>query len=180
MNNPIAGATAIQVAPAGNLAYMELQKHRSLDGVDLEQRRKIFSYALAVVLSRMFPIPTAPVESPAAYYMSNVETQVKDVASFFNERIVIDYEIVRDFCQKLWAIRYFSVHNTANVASFYPYNFFEIVAGIGNNIDEKTYAYVNEYKVAIIDLSNAISRVVVAEQKDTVPSDIDAPVSASA
>lgn len=166
MNNSINGATAIQVAPAGSLEYMELQKHRALEGVNIEQRRNVFSYALSVVLSRYLPIPTAPVESPSAYFVSNIENQVREAAGAFNERIPVDYEIVRDFTQKLWAIRYFSVHNTANIGSFYPFNFFEIIAGIGNNIDEKTYAYVNEYKVAIIDLSNAISRILSTKKAD--------------
>ena len=166
MSNAISGATAIQVAPAGSLEYIELQKHRCLDGIDLEQRRKVFSYALAVVLARHLPIPTAPVESVASYFISNVEQQVREIASSFNEKIVIDYEIVRDFTQKLWAIRYFSVHNTSEIGSFYPYNFFEIVAGIGNNVDEKTYQYVNEFKVAIIDLSNAIARIISKVEKE--------------
>lgn len=160
MSNVTTGATAIQIAPVSGLEYVELQKHRALDGVDLEKRRQVFSYALAVVLARVLPLPTAPVESPAAYYISNIEQQVREIASAFNEKVIVDYEIVRDFTQKLWSIRYFSVHNTANIASFYPYNFFEIIAGIGNHIDEKTYAFVNEQKVAIIDLSNAISRII--------------------
>lgn len=167
MNNPVGFAvTPIVVNSVGSIEFIELMKHRSLDGVDMEQRRKIFSYALATVLARKLPIPTAPVESPAAYFISNVEQQVSDIASSFNERVSIDYELVRDFTQKLWAIRYFSVHNDTTVGSFYPFNFFEILAGIGNNVDEKTYQYVNEYKVAIIDLSNAIGRMLNAKQDE--------------
>lgn len=171
MSTLFKGATAIQIAPVSGLEYVELQKHRALDGVDLEKRRQVFSYALAVILSRVLPLPTAPVESPSAYYISNIEQQVREIASAFNEKVVIDYEIVRDFTQKLWSTRYFSVHNTANIASFYPYNFFEIVSGIGNYIDEKTYAFVNEQKVAIIDLSNAIARIItkVEEATEEVP-----------
>ena len=165
MHNVITSATAIQVAPAGSLEYIELQKHRTLNGINLDQHRVLFSYALSVVLSRYLPIPTAPVESPSSYFISNIENQVREAAGAFNERIPVDYEIVRDFTQKLWAIRYFSVHNNANIGSFYPFNFFEIISGIGNNIDEKTYAYVNEYKVAIIDLSNTISRILSAKKE---------------
>lgn len=152
---PIANSALV----IGDVDYLELKKHRSLDGVNLEDRRKVFSYALSVVLARTLPLPSLPVESPANYFIGNVEQPVREAANAFNEKIVIDYEIVRDFTQKLWAIRYFSVHNTHEIGSFYPFNFFEIVSGIGNNVDEKTYQYVNEHKVAIIDLSNAISRV---------------------
>lgn len=167
MSNILKTTTAIQIAPVGGLEYVELQKHRALDGVDLEKRRQVFSYALAVVLSRALPLPTAPVESHVAYYISNIEQQVREIASAFNEKIVVDYEIVRDFTQKLWSTRYFSVHNTANIASFYPYNFFEIIAGVGNYIDEKTYAFVNEQKVAIIDLSNAIAHIITKVEEAT-------------
>ena len=170
MNNPINGATAIQVAPAGSLEYMELQKHRALEGVNIEQRRNVFSYALFVVLSRYLPIPTAPVESPSAYFISNIENQVREAAGAFNERIPVDYEIVRDFTQKLWGIRYFTLHNVRNIGSFYPFNFFEIISGIGASVDEKTYTYVNEHKVAIIDISNAISNVLIAKQESEINS----------
>ena len=170
MDNNINGATMVQIAPAGKLDFIEIQNHRSLEGIDSEQKRKIFSFALAVILSRHLPVPTAPVESPSSYFISNIESQVRDLSNAFNERISIDYEIVRDFTQKLWGIRYFTLHNVRNIGSFYPFNFFEIISGIGVSVDEKTYAYVNEHKVAIIDISNAISNVLIAKQESEINS----------
>lgn len=148
---------ATKIKTVSNLAYIELQKHRSLNNVNTFEHRKIFSYALALVISRHLPLPSAPVESVSAYFIANCEEMAREISGYFNENIVIDYDVVRDFAQKLWNIRYFAVHAQHKVPSFYPFDFFATITGVGNYIDEKTYAYVNEYKVQIIDLSNAIT-----------------------
>ena len=137
----------------------EFMQHPALKDVALDNRRVIFSYALALHISRQLEVPTQPVESASAYYMSNLEDYVARYSSKFNEKISIDFDLVRDFTCKLWNIRYTALHMTNQLGSYYPNTFFEIYTGVCNVVDEQTNSIVNENKVAIIDLSRALCEV---------------------
>lgn len=131
-----------------------------LNNIEITDRKKIFSYALALSVAKKLPMPSSAVENPSGYFITNLESSSNAAVSEFNEKVIINVEETKEFIRKYWNIRYYALHNAENYISIYPYGFFDSILGVGNYISEDMHLFLNKYKANIIELSNKISALI--------------------
>lgn len=97
---------------------------------DVTSRGRVLAAAIGLALSRVQPLPSAPVEDHANYYNLNVLQTVKDQVSAINENIIIDINDTLQWARSFWTIRYHSAHPKAYIfAGVESKGFFESLVG---------------------------------------------------
>lgn len=85
-------------------------------GVPPESRNGLLSIAVARVLGYKFSLPAAPVELPYAFFDSTYLTQLEDILSDLNERVVIEFDQAVEITRAVWCFRYRLLHDPCNPA----------------------------------------------------------------
>ena len=108
-----------------------MNKQQSLDFIkqinslvpDIVIRNRVVACAVAAALSKTQDIPSAPVQDPSAYYITNIQPRLRTQLSDFNEGVVYDIRYAVEVVRSLWLVRYHACHGSV-VSMFKPENSF--------------------------------------------------------
>jgi hypothetical protein len=84
--------------------------------IPVESRGSLLSIAVARFLGYKLSLPSAPAESPYTFFDTTYLTQVEDILSDLNERIVVSFDDTVDMTRAIWCFRYRLLHECNNPA----------------------------------------------------------------
>lgn len=147
-----------------NLAYVS-----ALARVTASASDKMFvgSVAVAASIVEQLDLPTAPVESPTAYYSKQLAMTVRDQISAFNEACPIDTNRCVDISKKLWLFRYNVLWGSTPYVGIEG-NFFCGYMQCGVQFSPNEMEMMNKYAVPIATLQNHIRLMIDQEVKRAV------------
>lgn len=78
--------------------------------LDFDSKERAVALAVGAAVAYSIQLPGSEVESPQAYYVSNVAIALASSVSQFNEAGVFNTRAAVDFGRKVWLHRYYSVY----------------------------------------------------------------------
>lgn len=76
----------------------------------IDSRKRMLAALIGAVIGTTLPLPSARVDSPRAYYSTNVYPEVSDYVTTINANYPIDIELVVETAFSIWYERYVLVH----------------------------------------------------------------------
>lgn len=115
-------------------------------------RSKIIAHALALALSRRLPLPSSENMDIDSYYTLQLLGTVRDTLSGFNEEVIFDLRCALELTRQFWMMRYSNVYPDMTWMDMQR-GFFDIVTGATKFFSMDTTAFVNQYKLEVLELS---------------------------
>jgi len=120
---------------------------------NVADRRCVLSAAVAQYIANCLPLPSSCVDDLENHYNMNVKSQVLDTLGPLNEQLVLDVKVVQDYTRKYWLLRYNTLYPVSAVKTYHSatYGYFDTMMGVGVYIDPEQHAFVNQYKMEILE-----------------------------
>lgn len=122
---------------------------------DAGERLDVLTTSMALAHSRVVAIPSSAVDSPAAYYNTQVLPGVEEALACMNERLVFDLKCARNETRQFWLLRYAAAH-PAVLPCVSAIGFIDTIMGAGLYMDQDLICFCNEHKEPVLRLANEI------------------------
>lgn len=144
-----------------NLNYLDLQNFIRSKIPDAVVAKKATSIALGIVISRMLPLPSTESDSGESHYSFSVAASAAEMASAFNENILVDINLALETARSHWMIRYANTYPNLNVplSSIGEHDFLIKLTGACRYINEDTHCFCDKYSELMIVMVNRVNRV---------------------
>lgn len=126
---------------------------------NLGTNTKLTALALAKAVCDSFPIPTAPVATPDAYFKEHLYDSIKAKIAFLNELAVLDIKLVTDMTQVFWSVRYATVYPPESLYIPMPGAGISPFFGYETKLAAADYEYIEANIVAIVKQLNGFKLV---------------------
>jgi hypothetical protein len=133
---------------------------------DASCRASVLSVAVGLAFSRYVPVPSAPVNSPAGYYNTQVLETVTHGVGEINEHLVFDLREALNRARQFWMLRYGAAH-TAPLPIISTIGFVDTIVNRGIYLDDDLVCFANDHKEAILRLTNEIECLIQNDKKVT-------------
>lgn len=145
-----------------NLKYLDLQTFIRTKIPDAVVAKKAASIALGIVISRQLPLPTTEAESAESHYSFSVSASAAEMASVFNENILIDINLALETARSHWLIRYANTYPNLDtpLISIGQHDFLVKLTGACRYINDDTHCFCEKYSELMIVLVNRINRAI--------------------
>lgn len=128
------------------------------------EQNKVIALALAMAISKIMVIPSAPVDDEMNYYDSNVLNTVQEAISQVNELALIDTRITLEFTRILWKARYRTLYPSGKIFLNVTTNSFTSALasffGFGNILTAEILSIVDKNNDQLFPLTNGFSALV--------------------
>jgi hypothetical protein len=118
-------------------------------------RGDVLTTAVALANSRLVPIPSAPVASPANYYNLQVLETVTNRIAELNEKLLFDIRSALNECRQFWMLRYDAAHPSV-LPCVSTIGFVDTIVGAGIHLDRDLVCFANEHKEAILRIASEL------------------------
>lgn len=143
------------------VAYTRLQDLLNRLVTVPQDRVDVLTTAIALAQSRVVPLPSAPVASPANYYNLQVLNTVMNTLGEINEHAVFDLKCAINETRQFWLIRYHAAHpGILPIVS--DVGFVDTIVGAGIVLDKELHCFANQYKDQILRLASNIMPLIQA------------------
>jgi hypothetical protein len=126
-------------------------------------RCDVLTTAIALAQSRLVPLPTAPVASPANYYNLQVLNTVMNSLGELNEQIVFDLKCAINETRQFWLLRYNAAHpGILPIVS--DVGFVDTIVGAGIVLDKDLHCFANKYKDQILRIATDVTALLQSQR----------------
>jgi hypothetical protein len=132
---------------------------------DATVRARVVSAALAKAMSDLAQLPSAAVDNPANFFNMNVQAQMRNELSQWNENLVFDVRQCMDYIRMFWMLRYSAAHPASRPVYSLDCGFFDCAFGVPTFVSDDACKFLNENKQAVLFLATSAA-IIVHEQRE--------------
>lgn len=149
-----------------NLEFTTLQSFLTDKVKDQSLIKRTVSIALGLAVARLVPLPSSASINPVAEYDSVARPLVSQMASSFNEQMVVDMNLVEEVARAQWLIRYAHAYPTEFIAlsPCSDAHFATKLAGVSHLVNAEIHAFCDSSPELMIVVVNRITAVLKSSQ----------------
>jgi len=136
-----------------NSIYIPFLEKSNLLITDVVQRARIIESSIAIAISKNSVFPTAPLEDPANFYITQVLGNVRNCVSGWNENLIFDLKSCVDQVRAFWMIRYAAAFPADFVFNITKDCFFSSLFSVSLHLPAEQQEFMEQYKNEILQLS---------------------------
>lgn len=146
-----------------NPTFSAFNKRINDQVTDIYARPHVVAATVALAISRLLPIPSAPVEDYSNFYTTQALPTARTLVDQFNSGVIIDCKQVLELTRQFWNLRYNAAHPLILGFATTKYGFFDTIIGVGLFVSEEAHCMLNEHKDKILLLAGEVANVFATE-----------------
>lgn len=149
-----------------NLEFVTLQSFLTEKIKDQSLVKRTVSIALGLAAARLTPLPTSEVVNSVAHYATIAKPLVNQMASSFNEQMVVDMNLVEEVARAQWLIRYAHAYPSLFIAlsPCTDAHFATKLAGVSHLVNADIHAFCDSAPELMIVIVNRVTAVLKSGQ----------------